>query len=253
MLPILRIIPVGGVVLAIVILLMALSPPGGSRPQRMMPIIGARGALVDRAEHPEQRQFLMLAALRRAQELERLRDLPDVPTVTDASPAPSAAAIDDDAKADPSPPAAAEPAPEPPVADEPAPQVEQEKIAALPAGTDKAAPDDSIAAAPASEAATIPVEIGEASSTELPVVAVPLPMPRVIEPRRPKAVKHRRHAIHHRYIERRKPPVRTVMQYDPNFNLFAVLFGGFNYDPNRKYGFSNSTGAATGTNVTRQQ
>ena len=43
----------------------------------------ARGALVDRDRHPEVRQFLILAALKRADELNRLRDLPDTPARSD--------------------------------------------------------------------------------------------------------------------------------------------------------------------------
>jgi hypothetical protein len=79
MLPILRILPVGGVLLAIVILVLALSPPDGSRSSLTAAMAPARGALVDRDRHPEVRQFLILAALKRASELSRLRDLPDSP------------------------------------------------------------------------------------------------------------------------------------------------------------------------------
>src|SRR5215470_16560678 len=84
MLPILRILPVGGVVLAILILVLALGPPDGFRsPLTSSTIAPARGALVDRERHPEVRQFLILAALKRADELNRLRELPDTPTRTD--------------------------------------------------------------------------------------------------------------------------------------------------------------------------
>ena len=87
MLPILRILPVGGVLLAIMLLVLALNPPDGSRTQ-MAPSVGPmRGAMIARGEHPEWRQFLMLAAIRRADELNRLRELPDTPTRTDAAPA----------------------------------------------------------------------------------------------------------------------------------------------------------------------
>ena len=86
MLPILRILPVGGVILAIVILVLALSPPDGSRSSMTAAMAPARGALVDRERHPEVRQFLILAALKRASELSRLRDLPDSPVRTDDPP-----------------------------------------------------------------------------------------------------------------------------------------------------------------------
>src|SRR5438876_12310099 len=83
MLPILRILPVGGVLLAILILVLALSPPDGSRSPLTAAIVPARGALVDRDRHPEVRQFLIYAALKRADELSRLRDLPDTPARSD--------------------------------------------------------------------------------------------------------------------------------------------------------------------------
>jgi hypothetical protein len=173
MLPILRILPVGGVILAIVILFMALSPRHAPQPRLGAPAAGVRGPLADRVDHPEWRQFMMLAALRRAEELARLRDLPDAPVKVEPPPeaappsaavaalppeaAPPAPAIEAAAQPEAAPPAEAEPAPEP-------------KVAALPTTEEETKPDAALAAAPVpDEAATMLVEIGEASSTELPV------------------------------------------------------------------------------------
>ena len=84
MLPILRVIPVGGVLLAIAILLLALNPPGDPRGH----LTGAGGALIAREQHPEWPQFLLLAAARRAVELNRLRELPDTTMRSVPPPAP---------------------------------------------------------------------------------------------------------------------------------------------------------------------
>ena len=114
MLPIFRIVAGGGVFFAILILVLALTPPDRARlplPQRL---VAERGPLIDRDEHPEWRQFLMRAALLRANEIDRLRDLPDAPMHVAPEPTPEpppkAEPTDDamapqpkDAPADPSP------------------------------------------------------------------------------------------------------------------------------------------------------
>ncbi len=79
MLPFFRIIPVGGVFLAIMIVVLAHEPPGGSHTALTPAQMPARGALMRMNEHPEWRQFLILAAVRRSDELSRLRELPDTP------------------------------------------------------------------------------------------------------------------------------------------------------------------------------
>ena len=135
MLPILRILPVGGVILAIVILVLALSPPDGSRTSLTAAIAPARGALVDRDRHPEVRQFLILAALKRASELSRLRDLPDLASVRNDDP-PEAA-----------------------------------KVSGLPSERPDAEPEET-GPANATPGVSIPIEIGEPSSTELPVTSL---------------------------------------------------------------------------------
>src|SRR6185437_13350471 len=79
MLPILRMIPVGGVLIAIVALVLGFTAPGLSRTRAARVEPPARGVLIEQAQHPEWRQFLILAAFQRADELNRLRDLPDNP------------------------------------------------------------------------------------------------------------------------------------------------------------------------------
>lgn len=125
MLPILRILPVGGVLLAILILVLAMSPPDASRSPLTGTIAPARGALVDRERHPEVRQFLIQAAVKRADELNRLRDLSDTPKST-------------------------------------------AKVAGLPSARGDADPDGT-GSTTETPAVSIPIEIGEPSSTELPV------------------------------------------------------------------------------------
>lgn len=93
MLPILRVLPVGGVLLAIVLLVLALSPPDGSRARSGPHVPLVHGAMIDRNEHPEWRQFLILAAIRRADELNRLLALQDDDDVTASIAKPPAATI----------------------------------------------------------------------------------------------------------------------------------------------------------------
>ena len=181
MLPIFRILPVGGVLLAIMLLALALSPLDGSRAQLMPNVAPLRGAMIARDQHPEWRQFLILAAIQRADELNRLRELPDTPTVTDT------------------PPAAA-------------------TIAGLPSerrNTDPEA-DGETGSSGQPPAATIPMEIGEASSFELPVAAPEETPPVVRTPQRVRS--HRRVHVHHAKVQPKPAPAVS-------FNLFELLFG----------------------------
>jgi len=157
MLPIFRIVSVGGVLLAIVILLLALSPPGDARVHLARVGAPARGPLIDRNEHPEWRQFLILAALQRADEMARLRDLPDAPVREEVIAPPAIIA-----------PAPIEAAPPSPKSENAAPAA----VAALPAQPKKALADDEATGAFAAQPpdGDIPMEIGETSSTELPVM-----------------------------------------------------------------------------------
>ena len=156
MLPILRILPVGGVFLAIMLLVLALNPPAGTRYPLRPEGITVRGALIDRNAHPEWRQLLILAAIQRAAELDRLRDLPDIPTVT---------------------------APEPPKI--------KPTIAGLPATRGDAEPEaddnDTTGSVAQPPAATIPIDIGAPSAFELPVNAPEEKPPVIMTPQRLKS------------------------------------------------------------------
>ena len=147
MLPILRTISVGGVGLAIAILGLALIPP--SRPSMRLADgdATARGALIDRRNHPEWRQFLIMAAMRRADELSRLRLLPgalsgspDMPATADSLAGFLRRAPNADAK-----------------------------IAGLPVERSEVGPDDETGSINVAPSATMPIDIGETSSFELPV------------------------------------------------------------------------------------
>ena len=138
MLPILRILPVGGVFFAILILVLALGAPDRSRsgkgPAPGMAMLSARGPLQQLDEHPEWRQFTIQAALRRADELAHLRELADEP-IREARPAPL-----------------------------------DEKVAVIPVERSDIEPEDITGSVNAAPAAILPMDIGESSSAELPAV-----------------------------------------------------------------------------------
>ncbi len=181
MLPILRILPVGGVLLAILILLLALNVPDGLHTPLSSANVSARGALVDRERHPEVRQFLILAALKRADELNRLRDLPDSPTRTDNA-----------------------------------------RIAGIPLDRSDADPDET-ASINETPVVSIPVEIGEPSSTELPMA---LPEEQALTVKSPERAKPQRDVRRHAHRPRHAKVTGTQPQ---QFNFFELLFGGQQY------------------------
>lgn len=291
MLPILRIVPVGGVLLAILILLLALTPPGAAR--RALPDVAfeARGPLIDRGEHPEWRQFLIRAALQRADELQRLRDLPDTPVVR--APEPHRAPIEIVIPVQPpvthteaslpsteevTPPkpstqetpqadipaakdsAAAEPVFIEPPASKTAPAINAEDapqvIAALPSDRTDSDPDNEDVTGSINESpgATIPVDIGETSSTELPV-ALPEEKPPVIrtpervKPPRDSRNKSGQRTRHAKTASKRtkaasKGTRKTAPKPTPvvQRTLFEVMFGSFR--PEEKPAVVNTLGGA---------
>jgi hypothetical protein len=172
MLPILRILPVGGVLLAIMLLALVLSPLDGSRAQLTPHVTPVRGVMIERGEHPEWRQFLILAAIQRADELNRLRDLPDTPARTDATPAAS-------------------------------------MIAGLPTDRSNSDPeaDDETGSTVRPPAAAIPVDIGESSSIELPV-ATPEEKPPVV--RTPQRLRSHRGTLRARHAKAQANPAPSV-------------------------------------------
>jgi hypothetical protein len=204
MLPILRILPVGGVLFAILILVLALKTPE----TRAMPpsLIVARGALIDRDDHPEWRQFLIQAALRRADELNRLRELADTPVQAIPN------------------------LPEMDVESGKAPDERTTTIAGLPAtrGDADPDPDDVTGATDAAHTATIPVDIGVTSSFELPVMPAEESPPVIRTPERAKpAGESSKKPM--RKIRRAKakqtPPAPTAHLPSP-FNLLESLISG---------------------------
>jgi hypothetical protein len=249
MLPIFRIISVGGVTLAITILALALIPPGGTRLVLAQHDVAARGPLIDPGNHPEWRQFLIHAALRRAGELERLRDLRD--TIVRM-------------------PEAVVPEPEIEIVIE-APAISAlPKVAGLP--SDGAHGDNDVTGSIGAEpSATIPIEIGEASSTELPVAPADetppvtrlpaLQVPSLEPPPLPTAKPQvnsgparkadtRQRAVQQR--PRRKPPAAPEPQpLPPPFNILAAIFGSFAKAESAGQAASPSRNAATAP-VSRQ-
>ena len=229
MLPILRLASVGGVLLAITILGLALIPPSRPHMQWAVADAPARGALIDRQAHPEWRQFLILSALRRAGELDRLRGLPD--TQGDAAGEIAAKLQDGAAKA----------------------KAESgAKLAGLPLVRDDAEPDDTTASINVAPNATMPIDIGETSSFELPVGPVeekpPVarspaigmidsgagesPVPAVAAPESPTASEQAKPVviIHKRSVRKgpAKPPEAKAAEKNvslpPPFNLFQAIF-----------------------------
>ncbi|MGI8527483.1 MAG: hypothetical protein ACR2K5_15175 [Pseudolabrys sp.] len=186
-LPILRTTLLGGA-LAAAGFLTGFTVPEATRPHLARPPAPASGALLGAEDHPEWQQFLRQAALRRAGELDRLRELPDQNAGTTP----------------------------PPIND---------VVATLPAERSDAEPEDSTGSIVTTPESAMPIEIGETSSTELPV-GTPIVMPPVrklqsLQPIHRSAIKPVR--------KRRKARLRLLKPAKPaeaaTSNPFSALFG----------------------------
>lgn len=212
MLPILRIFPVGGVFLAIMILVLSLSPPGGSRPGMPRAFLSARGPLIQKDEHPEWRQMLILAALRRANEVNRLRELPDttfvieIPQDTDKDTDKDADKQNLDTGKD-------------------AGKVAG-KIAGLPIERNDADPEDVTGSINEMPGATIPIDIGETSSTELPMNTREESPPVIKTPERAKPPRESRRKNWH-HARRTAVVAAAKSTVPPPFNLLELIFDSF--------------------------
>jgi hypothetical protein len=160
----------------------------------------ARGALLPAEEHPEWKQLLVHAAYRRAGELDRLRELPDTPMIL---PVPAPAADE-----------------EPVAVQEPVPAAAEE-IAALPpppATTD----DDVTATIPEPPTGTMPIELGETSSIELPVARPEVPPP----VQKPESLKRQKDSklkvVRKKRRARVQPPAKPAEAASPSLSLFDL-------------------------------
>jgi len=190
MLPILRILPAGGVLLVILILVLALSPPDSARGCGAM--VTGRGVLADRDRQSEVRQYLIHAALTRADELNRLRDLPHTPVRAEEAPP---------------------------------------KVAGLPSDRADADPEET-ATTPETPVVSIPIEIGEPSSVELPAIApqvLPQSPPQEEDApsvKKAEQAKPRPNARRRVSRERQQTRVAAKLAQNRQINFFEMFFWG---------------------------
>jgi len=194
-LPIFRTLLVGGVLVMLALLTGFVAPEPRSLAR---PVAPARGPLIAATEHPEWKQFLVQAAYRRADEIERLRELPDTATIMPAPPVEE---------------------PEPPVA---AP----EQLASLPPTEIDSTPAEMTGSIDELAAAVMPIDIGEASATELPLTDQELQPP----VQRPESLK-RQIETRRKLPTRRQAKLRPKAQaQSPQTDFFTTLFGGARND-----------------------
>jgi hypothetical protein len=180
-LPFIRTMLAGGVV-AILALLAGFVLPAPSTLAR--PTAPARGPLIEAAQHPEWKQFLVQTAYRRADEVGRLRELPTIPTIV--------------------------PVPDP---------IKPVQVAELPPPHTEVAPEDVTGSIDDSAPGAMQVDIGEASATELPVGQIDLPMP--IE--RPETLKRNesQRRVPARHVTKRVKPAPAKPEPDFLTKLFG--------------------------------
>jgi hypothetical protein len=193
-----------GGVLVMLALLAGFAAPAPTSPVHFALL--ARGPLIEAAEHPEWKQLLVQAAYRRADQIERLRSLPDMPAIVPAEPA----MVE--------------------------PTQTSEQIASLPATAPGGEPDDVTGSIDEAPGVTIPVEIGEASSIELPLreqdIQPPVEGPATLKrPHQSQRIGPARSRIRNAKA-RVKPPVQQETAQD----FFSALFG--------KTGAADKTSAA---------
>jgi hypothetical protein len=172
MLPIRWILPVGGVLLAIAVLALAFAAPDGSQMPNAAPL---RSAFIEWGERPEWRQFIIFSAIqRRADELNKLRELPDTPTRTDDAPVAPA-------------------------------------VAGLAADHSNPEDNDETGVNVQTPAATVPVDIGESFSIEYPVAPSEEKPPVIKTPQRVKSRNQNRvKGVQH--VRRRARPLASGEQ-----------------------------------------
>lgn len=170
--------------------LIGFTVPEAARPHLAHLPAPASGPLLAAEDHPEWKQFLILAALRRATELGRLRELPDSPPLT----APANGAV-----------------------------------ATLPATRSDAEPEDLTGSITTAPETVVPIEIGETSSTELPV-GPPQTLPPVQKPETLKPVNESvRQPVRKQRRARFKPKPAKPAQAASN--PFSALFGSITPAP----------------------
>ena len=192
MLPVRWMLPVGGVLVAITLLALALTTPDGSRSQATNGA-SVRSGIIELGERPEWRQSIIESAIqRRADELSKLRELLDTPIHTDAAPTDSKIAG----------------LPQTVPLDTTDSLSIEFPVSAAPDEKPKAAPADSkIAGLPQ----TVPRDIANSLSIEFPVSAAPEGKPKSRNQARVKSVRYTRRPV--TAVNRGTPQTQNVVTF----------------------------------------